>query len=64
MLRLLLGAAIGILACRLFQATPDRGHRHIRDAGPSQMRDPPRNWDEVDETGDASFPASDPPGKY
>ena len=36
----------------------------VRPAGPGQMRDPPKAWDEVDESSDESFPASDPPGKY
>ena len=35
----------------------------VRDAGPSQMRSPPREWDIVDETSDESFPASDPPSR-
>lgn len=33
----------------------------IRDAGPDAMQHPPRDWDEVDEANDESFPASDPP---
>lgn len=32
-----------------------------RSAGPEAMRDPPREWTEVDEASDESFPASDPP---
>jgi hypothetical protein len=36
----------------------------IRPAGPERMRDPPRRWDEVDETSDESFPASDAPARY
>ena len=32
-----------------------------RSAGPEAMRDPPKEWDPVDEAGDESFPASDPP---
>ncbi len=32
-----------------------------RNAGRKQMRDPPHEWDEVDEASDGSFPASDPP---
>jgi len=37
----------------------------VRDAGPQAMRDrPARKWTEVDEDGDESFPASDPPGNY
>jgi hypothetical protein len=35
-----------------------------RDAGPEAMRDPPEQWDEVDEAADESFPASDPPAYY
>lgn len=34
---------------------------NIRPAGPEAMRDPPREWTEVDEASDESFPASDPP---
>lgn len=33
----------------------------VRTAGRDAMRDPPRQWDEVDEASDSSFPASDPP---
>jgi hypothetical protein len=32
-----------------------------RPAGRESMRDPPDNWDRVDEAADESFPASDPP---
>jgi hypothetical protein len=32
-----------------------------RSAGPEAMRDPPGEWDKVDEAMDESFPASDPP---
>ncbi|KIX16467.1 MULTISPECIES: hypothetical protein [Paracoccus] len=42
---------------------PDAGDA-IRPAGPDQMRDPPPDWSDVDERGDESFPASDPPGTY
>jgi hypothetical protein len=31
-----------------------------RSAGAEAMRDPPRDWDRVDEASDESFPASDP----
>jgi hypothetical protein len=36
----------------------------VRPAGPKDMRDPPKKWDEVDEQNDESFPASDPPANY
>ncbi|MCB1496047.1 MAG: hypothetical protein KDJ86_09700 [Bauldia sp.] len=36
----------------------------VRPAGPDSMRDPPKEWDEVDEDSDESFPASDPSAKY
>ncbi|HMJ94081.1 MAG TPA: hypothetical protein VK472_08285 [Allosphingosinicella sp.] len=32
-----------------------------RSAGPDAMRDPPGDWDKVDQAADESFPASDPP---
>lgn len=38
------------------------GHSgNARHAGPEAMRDPPKEWDKVDEAVDESFPASDPP---
>lgn len=40
------------------------GARPVRNAGRSEMENPPRRWDMVDEQGDESFPASDPPGNY
>lgn len=33
----------------------------IRASGRDAMRDPPREWDRVDEASDQSYPASDPP---
>ncbi len=36
----------------------------VRPAGPESMRDPPKTWDEVDQSEDESFPASDPPANY
>ena len=32
-----------------------------RSAGPDAMRDPPKDWERVDQAVDESFPASDPP---
>jgi hypothetical protein len=48
-------------------ARPRAARRHdlkVRQAGREEMRDPPRDWDRVDETSDESFPASDPPARY
>ena len=36
----------------------------VREAGPESMRNPPREWDKVDEASDESFPASDPPALH
>lgn len=36
----------------------------VRPAGPKDMRNPPKEWDRVDEQSDESFPASDPPANY
>jgi hypothetical protein len=58
----LAGAAL-VLHRRLSQPKPP-APAHIRDAGRSEMAMPPRRWSLLDETLDASFPASDPPGNY
>ena len=46
----------------------DDDPRHVgattRPAGPESMRNPPKQWDKVDEASDESFPASDPPAYY
>lgn len=44
------------------EPTPD--HKTVRQAGPKQMENPPKSWDEVDEENDETFPASDPPANY
>ncbi|OWU83886.1 hypothetical protein ATO6_15830 [Oceanicola sp. 22II-s10i] len=70
--RFALGMLIGIAARQVSRAMARgmgksaRRSRHdtVRDAGPGQMRNPPRRWDRVDEEVDQSFPASDPPGNY
>ena len=42
----------------------DRNYGQIRPAGTASMREPPKNWDEVDEMSDRSFPASDAPSTW
>lgn len=42
-------------------ARADRATQPVRPAGKDAMRDPPRDWDKLDEINDESFPASDPP---
>ncbi|MFH5774240.1 hypothetical protein ACHFJ0_08290 [Paracoccus sp. NGMCC 1.201697] len=64
-----LGIAAGFLlksACdqARYRTFPDTALTKVRDAGRRQMTTPPRKWDMVDEQGDESFPASDPPGNY
>jgi hypothetical protein len=69
-------AGLGYLATRLLRSRdrPGRaalagtgGHGPVghsgaaRSAGPEAMRDPPKDWSEVDQASDESFPASDPP---
>jgi hypothetical protein len=46
------------------QPAPAAKPKKIRDAGPDAMENPPKRWDETDQAGDESFPASDPPAKY
>lgn len=44
--------------------TPADDAPDVRAAGPQNMETPPEDWDIIDEQGDQSFPASDPPGNY
>lgn len=52
-------------AAALQQGKTEPGHAGqsgaARSAGTEEMRDPPEQWESVDETSDESFPASDPP---
>lgn len=43
------------------ELVPEDAPGAVRSAGPEAMRDPPPEWDAVDEALDESFPASDPP---
>ena len=75
-LRLVASMAAGAFAASRLRKTrkrnaayaPDQPHESyldVRDAGPDAMRDAPRReWTEIDEGLDESFPASDPPGGY
>ncbi|HWL57616.1 MAG TPA: hypothetical protein VNQ78_13225 [Paracoccus sp. (in: a-proteobacteria)] len=65
-LRLGLGIAAGFLLKSALDArrTPTPRLGNVRDAGPEAMKNPPRDWDAVDEQADESFPASDPPANY
>ncbi|WP_145104211.1 hypothetical protein [Cereibacter sediminicola] len=57
--------AFGALAVRhLMNSRQPSGYPDVRPAGPDAMREPPSDWDEVDEQLDESFPASDPPSNY
>jgi hypothetical protein len=42
-------------------ATADKATQPVRNAGKDAMRDPPSEWDKLDDVNDESFPASDPP---
>lgn len=57
-------ASAGLLTYWLLKRETPKAARPIRNAGPENMRTPPKRWDETDETSDESFPASDPPGTY
>jgi hypothetical protein len=39
----------------------EKANQPVRPAGKDAMRDPPQEWDRLDDTNDESFPASDPP---
>lgn len=65
---LIAGGAVMMVAGLVAKVVSDRDsdddHRYVRTAGTKEMAAPPRQWDQVDETLDESFPASDPPGGY
>ena len=43
---------------------PGKNFAKVRSAGTEGMRSDPPQWDKIDEAGDESFPASDPPSTY
>jgi hypothetical protein len=49
------------VALRGGSPAPRLPKQRVRQAGPEEMKDPPKTWDAVDEASDQSFPASDPP---
>ena len=40
------------------------GNHELDPAEKDKLRDEKKEWDKVDEEGDESFPASDPPANY
>lgn len=65
LLTILAGLAVGIALRRRSRPRSETPTgQKVRVAGPSEMRDPPTDWTEIDERSDESFPASDPPGTY
>lgn len=52
------------LTRRLMQEEQAADAPRVRDAGAENMRYPPDEWDKIDSTVDASFPASDPAATY
>lgn len=63
-LRMTLAVIFAMFAYRAVRQSRPRDELRIRVAGLTEMKNPPRNWDLVDEIGDESFPASDPPATY
>lgn len=63
MIRLLLLGLVGFTLWKKFSnvATPAPATGDTRAAGPANMAHPPKDWDDVDQASDESFPASDPP---
>jgi hypothetical protein len=53
-----------ISRARAGRPAPRPPNAPVRPAGTQQMRNPPKDWDRVDESSDQSFPASDPPSNY
>ena len=40
------------------------GNHELEPSDKDKLNDPKKDWDKVDEEGDESFPASDPPANY
>ncbi len=59
-------AVLGAAGYALYKFTQKegQGRASVRDAGPANMKSPPKSWSKTDEALDETFPASDAVASY